>query len=358
MLMMVRCRSKASFRSEASALQHLIFLFFCLSLLMINLPLVSCLDPATPCTSSSDCDSGYDCRFQRCTRNPYERGCLVQKMGPSQNKNHDIRICNSDDEYQLATGDNSICRQPLQTEAWATNHLELRMHSQNWESAFFEVWILQIILSELLDVPTTIETGTPAVSLNFYDPHAHFDTSGKSSDYDATVKAHQVGDCRLVKYEEKQKGDNDEQEPVYESCAHTVTEVWDAETKGDVLQLVEEGILEKPQILGVLGEEAFFVPKFTLERDPTLLSYIGLAGEHNRRKVAEAFLRPTSWGDYCLEVSPDNCTTNNGIAAKAPSTLEDATRYFAQGQYTGHFRNTTQNDCDIQAHNCTGHIAE
>jgi len=46
----------------------------------------------------------------------------------------------------------------------------------------FSSWIMQIVLSELLDVPTTIETGKPdtEASLNFYDPALRFSYSESS----------------------------------------------------------------------------------------------------------------------------------------------------------------------------------
>ena len=39
------------------------------------------------------------------------------------------------------------------------NHPEIRIFAYDWESSLFQAWILQILLSELLDIPATIETG-------------------------------------------------------------------------------------------------------------------------------------------------------------------------------------------------------
>lgn len=118
------------------------------------------------------------------------------------------------------------------------------------------------------------------------------------------------------------------------------------------------GTLEQRGTLGVLGEEAWFVTKFTAQEDPSLTSYLGLQGDHQRQKLADLFLRPTTWKDYCAQVSLDNCQTPNSVAQRAPETPEEETRMFVEGLYTGHFRKTAENDCDQYPHNCTGHIGD
>ena len=61
-----------------------------------------------------------------------------------------------------------------------------------------QAWILQILLSEVLDVPTLIETGTPDLNINFYDPAGRFDY-GVGYYMEGLDRAAQVIDCRLVK---------------------------------------------------------------------------------------------------------------------------------------------------------------
>lgn len=290
------------------------------------------------CTSTEMCKltygAGYECSFGRCSNNPYDRGCLVQKL-PGWNK---VRVCNSDDPPDAA--DRGICRiSPL-------NPMEIRISSQNWEAVFFESWILQIVLSELLDVPTTIETGTPDAKLNLYDPTSPFEY-GVSNDWAALERADLIGDCRLASRSPKN----------YETCAHMIPEIWDARHTW-VRDLVSNRTLEPPQALGVLGEEHWFLPKYTGLADPTLMSYMGLAGEENRQKLAEAFLRPTTWRDYCEEVSLDNCTYDDGVAVRLPENESEAGLYYMEGFYIGHFRATEKNDCSRNPLNCTGHIVD
>ena len=129
-------------------------------------------------------------------------------------------------------------------------------------------------------------------------------------------------------------------------------------TGQDAWALAAEGSAETPAGLGPLGQEAWFVPKFTGERDPTVLSYMGLQGEENRAKLAELFLRPTSWDDYCRLVSADNCQTPDSVAARPPASREEQRMYFVQDVYTGYFRATEKNDCATWPDNCTGHIVE
>ena len=102
----------------------------------------------------------------------------------------------------------------------------------------------------------------------------------------------------------------------------------------------------------------FSVTKFTAQQDPTVLNLLGIAGDANRRKLAETFLRPTTWKDYCDLVSPNNCTTPDDVAQSAPTSEEDYERMFVDGSYTGHFRATDDNDCDANPDTCTGHVAD
>ena len=88
------------------------------------------------------------------------------------------------------------------------------------------------------------------------------------------------------------------------------------------------------------------------------MNLLGIAGEANRRKLAETFLRPTTWKDYCDLVSPNNCTTSDDVAQHAPTDEADYERMFVAGSYTGHFRATEENDCDTHPDTCTGHVGD
>ena len=84
------------------------------------------------------------------------------------------------------------------------------------------------------------------------------------------------------------------------------------------------------------------------------MNLLGIAGESNRRKLAEMFLRPTTWGDYCTQVSNTSCAVPDNVAQRPPSE-EEVDKMHSPNLYTGYFRATEENDCDKFPDNCTGH---
>jgi len=240
---------------------------------------------------------------------------------------------------------------------------EIRIFSQNWESAIFGAWIAQIVLSELLDVPVTIETGDANVNANFYDRQSRFQYGSSQNHFDGFQRASNLhGDCRNAN-----KGRENGNDDSYESCGHAMLEVW---TGFEELNKLLEGVIEPPSSVGVIGENKWFVPKLTAEQDPSLMTYHGLRGVENRKKLADRFHRPTTWADYCNEVSKDNCSTSDdngdsdGIsdgpatAQRPPVSEEEGKKYFSDGLYMGHFRATQENNCTASPTTCTGHFLD
>ena len=223
---------------------------------------------------------------------------------------------------------------------------------------FTQAWILQIILSEVLGVPSTMETGVRNKTINFYDPEGRFDY-GVAYDYNGLSKATEIKDCRTL-------GQPTSDKDAYQSCGHILLEIWSGQQ--DILDgLVEADMVETEQFLGIIGEEGWLIPKYTAEKDSSLLSYFGMTGEKNRRRLAERFLRPTTWKEYCMEVVSDGCETSSDnstetdqspAAVRPPETPEEEEMFFAQGLYTGHFRKTEENNCDRWPTNCTGHFID
>ena len=233
--------------------------------------------------------------------------------------------------------------------------------------AIFENWIIQIILSEMLGVPTSIETMDPAVIGSFYDLYNGFDYY-RAPDYFDSLRVPFTlpnGDCRdFVKQQRLEyhdRIDNNISDPTenYTACSHFIPEQWDSYQSSSVQEMLDENIIETPQFLGILAKESWAVTKFTLLEDPSLASYIGLQGEDNRQKLADTFLRPTTWLQYCELVSEDNCENgDDGIAKRPPQNENEYDRMYVEGLYTGHFRKTDENDCELNPTNCTGHIAD
>jgi len=180
--------------------------------------------------------------------NPFFSGCLQAKF-PDWTKK---RVCNTEDPpIAAALG---LCQ--ARTDGYT--YSEIRLFSYNWETAYFEVFLLQIILSELLDVPVTIEPGVPDLQVSMYDPLNRFDfpSYAESSKEDAVLNAQKYNqDCTL-------RGMTPEN---YEPCVHYFPEEWNAELDW-IEDLVEEDVLDVPAPMGMLGFDGIFVPMFTANR--------------------------------------------------------------------------------------------
>ena len=265
--------------------------------------------------------------------NAYAKGCLYAKL---QNWTS-LRVCNSYDPPNAA--EKGICR----LSDFQEEYLEIRIAAGNWFSATALGWLTQIVLSEVLGVPSTMEAGGVEYSRDFYDAQGRVDYDQPARET-MLVEARKLedSDCRNIP---KKKGDD------YVACAHFTPETW-----GNRDELIQSGDIEPTQGVGILGLETWWMTKFTAVEYPEFDSYHGLVPE-NRELLAELFKRPTTWIDYCNLVSPNNCSTADGVAQRAPANETEAQRMFVEGEYTGHFRHTDKNNCTMFPDNCTGHIA-
>ena len=179
------------------------------------------------CSTDDDCKSKLElltpgvsvCEEGECT-NPFEQGCL-KAMGEVYGKKNirvpaafdQVRICNSDDD--VIPGNKDWCRQP--TWAEVLTYDEVRMAPANWESAIFNSWIYQILLTELLEVPATLENGDGKRGAgSFYDRNRNFVYT--TSAFEKTIHTTLWEADRL-------DGDCSKSEV---PCAHIMPEVWDA----------------------------------------------------------------------------------------------------------------------------------
>jgi len=290
------------------------------------------------CTDTSTCKSvvqplGSDsvCIDGICS-NPFQQGCLHSLLGPEAFP--DQRVCNSDDPDDAAS--KGLCSAPT------FDYKEIRISNQIWDAPKFSSWAMQILLSELLQVPTTIETFSPDLHFNFYDPYGRSDSALKAYAYDALRKSHEKGDCRKVRSK---------------ICSHVFPMVARLGQKDELLALYDKEVIALPRGSGNTDQYRWWIPKRLAKEDPSLQSYYALSGDSNRKKLAKLFQRPTTWSDYCNLVSLDKCAADNGIAARAPIGEDEAARYFVDGLYTGHFRATDKNNCTLNPNSCSGHIA-
>lgn len=137
-----------------------------------------------------------------------------------------------------------------------------------------------------------------------------------------------------------------------ETCAHVLPELWQGNRDVDETKFERDGN-------GMVGYVGWFVPKHVVEEHPALASHWGLRDEKHRSLLAELFRRPTTWKDYCEEVSETKCL-NDTVAVRPPELGGDSKegeKYFVEGLYEGHFRLTEKNNCTA-TENCTGHIVD
>ena len=190
---------------------------------------------APKCSKNEDCGSsggtttiGFISRCLpsgKCSNNPFEQGCLVT-MAKIRGEDNPINIlerrifnqrqCNSND-LDTSTHDNKICLM----ENYGVAFPEIRIAPGKWDSSVVSSWIYQILLSELMNVPTTLEFGgdehlkSPRGS--FYDPESRLEFSDTSYRFDALKHADELdGYCENAK----------------RPCAHVLPELWDGARKG------------------------------------------------------------------------------------------------------------------------------
>lgn len=330
-------------------------------LVLLIIPRDSVVTAIFPCTKDEECELLLNRKDAICNTekglcaNPYYigGGCLQTRLGS--NWTRGPRVCNSQDPMPEAL-EKGYCRMsPL-------NYAEVRLEMQNWDSATFVTYLMQILLSELLDVPTSLESFAFESKGNFYNPvmnkqYAWF-TDARALNASAIH-----GDC--VPLTTSSGGGAD----TYVPCSHVKAEQWDAFDYAPAL--IKAGIIEQPHPVGELAREGWYIPLQTVLHDGSLLHWTGLVGEENRQKLAETFKRPLSFQEYCEEISATNCTVPDDVAIRYPKHLanwsitelyskhwyeEELWRYFVPDAYTGYFRYTDANNCTLNPKTCTGHI--
>ena len=194
---------------------------------ILNIKFILILSPSAysllQCSTTNDCQTNLFtpgvsvCEDGLCT-NPYEQGCLKAYAETHGKKNltwmketvlEKIRICNSDDDADKdnddsrRVGGNALCRNP----DWKGhfNWGEIRIGSSIDSDSLLYSWMLQIILTEVLEVPATIEHFVNKTNGkgSFYDrkllyPHINF-VKSTLNEFDALEEAFVQEDCRKTK---------------------------------------------------------------------------------------------------------------------------------------------------------------
>jgi hypothetical protein len=102
-------------------------------------------------------DAGSECNDNQIYSNLFERGCFFQHGLTAK-----TRVCNSDEPHNAL--ERGICRTS------EFDYLSVRICSKDWESSVFKGWFLQMVLTELLGAPATMENVSPGSELNFHHP--------------------------------------------------------------------------------------------------------------------------------------------------------------------------------------------
>ena len=285
------------------------------------------------CVSDAFCQEQYQTGSTSCLMedkqdegvcsNPYQQRCLDETV---------YRVCNSDDIARNAS-EKGLCSLPPQ------NYPEIRLYQQNWETSIFQSWMYQILLMEVVGVPTTIGLRTGQTEkASFYSPTNTMEYGPVEYPYHALDKANRVpgNDCRLTS----------------EDCAQLLMEEWGSAYE----PFVENETIAPPVSNGQIAKFGLYIPTYTARLFPDMAIYFGLRGEANREKVAGIFKRPQTWQQFCEEVSATNCTTPDKTAQRGPANSKEAGMYYLKGQYQGYFRATSKNDCSNGEGTCTGHV--
>jgi 7 transmembrane sweet-taste receptor of 3 GCPR/C2 domain len=362
-----------------------------LVVLSLQVPVV--VDAAVSCEADEECKALFGWHSE-CLQEPHEgagscsspfqAGCL-QRLGNTPEQKGTIRLCNSDDfaafekKFNFSVTDNTIDGSGALLSLWEHaqqramvdkefvdlkshllqhqscrisdfNYPEIRIFQADWEASVFLAWIYQILLMEVVGVPATV--GLTAEDT----PFGSFYAVANDVPYLAAPGMSYLALDNAAR-QKRQYGSHDCL-GTKENCAHLLPDVWGI----DYHPFVRNNSFEPAIANGQIAKQSLYIPALTAQTYPELTSLYGLRGEPNRRKLAEIFKRPTTWGDYCQNISTnkcsafDNTTTWDDVpAVRPPETEKEAAMYHSEGLYTGFFRATAKNDCDVNT-NCTGHV--
>uniref|UniRef100_A0A7S3P7Q2 G-protein coupled receptors family 3 profile domain-containing protein n=1 Tax=Amphora coffeiformis TaxID=265554 RepID=A0A7S3P7Q2_9STRA len=289
------------------------------------------------CHTDLECAAAWGphsyCTDQQTCSNPLQAGCLATRL-PGWTR---PRVCGSQDPPNAA--ERGLCRpSPL-------GYTEVRMESNNDESTLFTTWILQVLLSEMLDVPVSIETSFFEYVTNFYDEHMRVEW-GWANDERAVHTSSQVKDCVPL----TQTLEN------YTACAHVIPFTFGSFRWTP--PFVANRTYEPTQSAGLLGEEGWYVPRWTQDEYPELGYWKSYSGQQNRHKIAGIFKRPITWVQYCDWISNTTCATADDIVTAGYPQRADYWKFHVPGKFQGFFIDTEENNCTKYPTTCTGDFVD
>lgn len=367
---------------------------------MLLILLLQPVQGSVSCETNEECQAVYQMKTTVCLpasktcSNPFQQGCfrtLQENPQPQQQQPQTRRslqgsegdesnspassagsllpakkrVCNSDDKRALwgqkdgeqdaaavdddeGDSDTNTCvRSPFDDV-----YPEVRIHQSNWESSIILSWIYQIVLSEFMDVPTTVgltSSDTPLAS--FYSENIDWLFSPVAYPFEALQRANIVaGETTTVNQRKR-----DDCSSIAAPCVDVLPEVWQGQAT-EYVPLIANNTIQPPTGNGLLGRSGLYIPSRTAREFPQFTIWFGLAGEANRQLLAETFLRPMTWAEYCEQVSESACSEPSSTAARFPVPEERDLYFESGGLYNGYFAATDANNCTLNPTTCTGHI--
>jgi len=148
---------------------------------LLVLSIVGAEPPSSECQRDEQCKDLYGlgsiCLEGGACSIPYMAGCLYS----NDNGKFEKRTCNSKDDSSADCIKSSLA------------YHEVRVHNQDWEAPFFYAWIVQLFLSEFLQVPILIGLGFDSAQASFYAPEMQMPYSNQSYAWDQLAVAHRMG---------------------------------------------------------------------------------------------------------------------------------------------------------------------
>ena len=182
------------------------------------------------------------CKFGYCT-NPFDQGCLksmqdqygeknMTKLARFKNAFEKIRMCNSGDFFSDENGTliEDVDRHCRRNQTWKEYYEwdEIRLANSDWGTSILYNWILQIIMTEVLEIPTVLEQGITDLKEfgSFYDYHTNFiyPDYGNKSELDALLLSSKHGDCNTT-----------------EPCAHVIPDIYEYDFNEAMRQAKSQG---------------------------------------------------------------------------------------------------------------------
>ena len=196
-----------------------------------------------------------------------------------------LRVC-SPHEEAAGDHDRGICRRNF------LNHPTIRVSPANWLSTLFNVWVVQILLAEQLQIPVQVVQYAGSDDHQFYEHAAsgEIQLPSRAYNWDAIVRASADLSCA---------GYPTNPTTPAEECSHAMLELWsgqDSMKRTHVSEYGGTGKVAYGGALGALGRIGWYANNEVLDHTPEFASFRGL---RDANLTASHFRRPLRFSEAC-----------------------------------------------------------